>query len=320
VTNPVIRPAQLDDAALAADLMTAAYPPEPVDPILTRHRWEHPHDGWLYGRFIAVMEGTPVALLTWAHGRWDQMPEGHCDHEVSLDRSRLNPELMAWLVEWIASRAVGEGARILWSYTAEDESIYRAVLERLGYEQDRADKVWELDLRLHGDRLIAEAGTAKDKAEKTGVVLTTLASWSETDKMRKLHELAELTRQDIPHTIPILPQSLENFLERMSAPDVRLDRLWIALDGDRLVAWSYLRFPPVRGAVWTAYTCSHPDYRGRGLARAIKLQSVAQAAELGIPAIRTANDTENSPMLHINEALGYTLRPGFIGHRKRVQT
>jgi GNAT superfamily N-acetyltransferase len=106
----------------------------------------------------------------------------------------------------------------------------------------------------------------------------------------------------------------------MSTPDVHFDRLWIGVDGDRLVAWSYLRFPPVRGAVWTGYTCCHPDYRGRGLARAVKLQSVAQAAGLGVPAIRTANDTENAPMLHINQALGYTSRPGFIGHRKRVHT
>jgi RimJ/RimL family protein N-acetyltransferase len=315
-----MRPAVLDDAALAADLMTAAYPPEPVDPILTRYRWKHPHDGWLYGRYIAEVDGTPIALVIWSHGRWDLMPEGHCDHEVYLELSRLDPDLMAWLVEWVAARAVEEGARILLAYTAEDESIYRAVLERLGYEPDRADRVWELDLRLHGERLIAEARAAREKVESTGVALTTLASWPDAAKMRKLHELAELTRQDIPHTIPILPQSFENFVERMSTPDVHMDRLWIGVDEDRLVAWSYLRFPPVRGAVWTGYTCCHPDYRGRGLARAVKLQSVAQAARLGVPAIRAANDTENAPMLHINEALGYTSRPGFIGHRKRVQT
>jgi GNAT superfamily N-acetyltransferase len=72
--------------------------------------------------------------------------------------------------------------------------------------------------------------------------------------------------------------------------------------------------------VWTGYTCSHPDYRGRGIAWAVKLQSLAQAIELGIPFVRTANDSENAPMLHINETLGYYSRPGFNSFEKRVST
>jgi len=57
---------------------------------------------------------------------------------------------------------------------------------------------------------------------------------------------------------------------------------------------------------------------GRGIARAVKLQSLAQAIELGIPFVRTDNDSENAPMLHINEALGYHSRPGFASFVKRV--
>ena len=82
---------------------------------------------------------------------------------------------------------------------------------------------------------------------------------------------------------------------------------------------SFLKFPPVRGTIWTGYTCCHPDYRGRGIAQAVKLQSLAQAAELGVPLVCTDNDSENAPMLHINERLGYVRRPGFVEHHKRVE-
>jgi GNAT superfamily N-acetyltransferase len=68
------------------------------------------------------------------------------------------------------------------------------------------------------------------------------------------------------------------------------------------------------------HTCTHPDYRGRGLARAVKLQTLAQAVELGIPAVLTDNDSENAPMLHINEVLGYDERRGFISFVKRVRS
>lgn len=80
------------------------------------------------------------------------------------------------------------------------------------------------------------------------------------------------------------------------------------------------RFPPVRGRVWTGYTCCHPDHRGRGLARAVKLQSLAQAIDLGVPAVFTDNDSQNAPILHINEELGYAPRAGLISLLKRVES
>ena len=50
------RPAELKDAELAADLMTASYPPMPQDPVMTRLRWEHSRRGFAYGRFIADLD------------------------------------------------------------------------------------------------------------------------------------------------------------------------------------------------------------------------------------------------------------------------
>jgi RimJ/RimL family protein N-acetyltransferase len=113
-------------------------------------------------------------------------------------------------------------------------------------------------------------------------------------------------------------QTFEDFMVRVESPSTSADRLWIALDVSTPVAMSYLSYPPVRGPVWTAYTCCHPGYRGRGIARAVKLQSLAQAVELGIPEVRTDNDSENKPMLHINEALGYELMPGYVSFLKRL--
>jgi len=314
------RDATLDDAELASEIMTASYPALAQDPVVTRYRWEQPRHGYETGRFIAELEGHPIAFLAWMHGPWAELPERHCEIEVWLDRSMLGRHLLEPMWAWVEARAVAEGSRVLIAYAGEDEPEMLEALATLGHGRDRIDRVWELDLAVHGKRLVEEGLQARERMRAESVELATLAAWKDPAAVRKLFELNRTTVQDVPHTVPILDEPLEDFERRVSAPDRRSDRLWVALIGDQPVSMSYLKFPPVRGSVFTGYTCSDPEYRGRGIARAVKLQTLAQAVELGVPVVYTDNDSENAPMLHINETLGYRLRPGFVQHLKRVTT
>jgi RimJ/RimL family protein N-acetyltransferase len=319
VIEPVLRPATIDDAALAADLMTASYPAYAQDPVVTRYRWARTRRGWSLGRFIAEVEGEPVAYVDWLHGPPEQDPRRHCAVSVYLDMARVDVELLTYLWRWITGQAEMTGSRILEGYAGEDEPEMLEAMARIGFERDREERVWELDLGQHGHRLAAEAREARARASANGIELLTLARWADPAALAKMHALDDATREDIPTRFPILPETLDDFVFRASAPDRPHDRWWVALDGDRPVAMSYLRFPPVRGSVWTGYTCSDPGYRGRGIARAVKLPTLAQAVELGVPFVYTDNDSENAPMLHINEKLGYRRRPGLVGHIKRVE-
>lgn len=310
------RPATADDAALAADLMTAAYPALAQDPVVTRYRWERPREGWVLARFIAERDGRPIAYLASA-----RTPDGEqCEIEVWLEMASLDRDVLMAMWTWIGDEAVAGGARLLIAYCGEDEAEMLAALASLGYHSERTERVWELDLGRDGARLEAEAVEAKRDADGQGIALTTLDAWRDPEALRKLHELDDITRRDIPTTVPIPAETYEDFVRRTDAPDRLAARTWVALDGDEPVGLSYLKFPPLRGNVWTGYTCTHPAYRGRGLARAVKLQSLAQAARLGVTRVMTGNDAENAPMLHINERLGYVRRPGFVQHHKRVDT
>ncbi|HKC18836.1 MAG TPA: GNAT family N-acetyltransferase [Candidatus Dormibacteraeota bacterium] len=313
------RAATLDDAELASDIMTAAYPPLPQDPVITRFRWQNPRQDYSVGRFLADIDGRPAAYLGWYHGPWEKVPGRHCEVEVWLDKSHLDPQRLVELWSWIGEQARRQSSHLLLAYCGEDEPEMLAALSSLGYGRERLEKVWELDLQRHGRTLVEDAAAARTKMSDAGVRLSTVADWNDPDKIRKLFELNERTVQDVPHSLPIMSEALSDFVNRLGAPDRRLDRWWIAVEGDQVVAMSFLKFPPVRGTVWTGYTCTHPDYRGRGIARAVKLQSLAQACELGVTTVCTDNDSENAPMLHINERLGYARRPGFVEHHKRVE-
>jgi GNAT superfamily N-acetyltransferase len=60
-----------------------------------------------------------------------------------------------------------------------------------------------------------------------------------------------------------------------------------------------------RGHVSTDFTCVARSHRGRGIARALKMETIVQAIDLGVDRVRTDNDFRNAPILHLNEDLGY---------------
>jgi GNAT superfamily N-acetyltransferase len=53
------------------------------------------------------------------------------------------------------------------------------------------------------------------------------------------------------------------------------------------------------------FTGTLPEYRGRGLALAVKLASLRWAAARGVTRVFTSNDETNAPMLAVNRRLGY---------------
>jgi RimJ/RimL family protein N-acetyltransferase len=318
VSAVTYRAATLEDATAASDVMASASPLFVLDAVMTRFRWENPRLGYAYTRFLAYRDGHAIAFLGTVHAPWEKLPDRHCEIEVWLDRSLHSRGLVDELYTWIEREAIDQGARLLLTYCGQDEPEILAALEGRGYTRERTEKLWELDLRTHGAALIEQAAEARARMEREGIRLLTVADWHDPAALPKLFELNERTVQDVPHSLPIVREQFDDFEKRVHAPDRSLDRWWIGVDGDRPVAMSFLKFPPVRGTVWTGYTCTDRQYRGRGIARAVKLQTLAQAAELGVPLVRTDNDSENAPMLHINEKLGYVRRPGFVEHHKRV--
>jgi RimJ/RimL family protein N-acetyltransferase len=319
VSKVSYKPATLDDAELASDVMTSAYPSLPQDPVITRYRWENPRLGYEYTRFLAYRGGRAIAFIGTVHAPWTKLADRHSEVEVWLDKAEHTGEMLESMYRWVEAAAVAGGAKLLLSYCGEDEPDVLAVHEALGYERARTEKVWQLDLSSRGSTLLKEASDARARMDSQRIRMLTVDAWDDPRATRKLFDLNERTVQDVPHTLPIVPEQYEDFQSRLRAPDRRLDRWWVALDDDRPVAMSFLKFPPVRGPIWTGFTCTDPEYRGRGIARAVKLQSLAQAVELGVRTVSTDNDSENAPMLHINETLGYVRRPGFVEHHKRVE-
>jgi GNAT superfamily N-acetyltransferase len=90
-----------------------------------------------------------------------------------------------------------------------------------------------------------------------------------------------------------------------------LHTFWLAMEGDTPAGVARLRIN-VPGLAWNGYTGVDPAYRGRGIARALKLRTILWAQENGIERIFTGNDMTNHRMLSINISLGYEALPADI--------
>jgi hypothetical protein len=308
----VFRPATLDDAAFAADYKTALYPDDPEDPLLTRHAWTSEDPEWVVERYIVLWNERPIGMAIQRHAPWSKMPErfGRVDGDVLPDL-REETRLSA-IYDVVEERSRAEGTRTFVSWAPETDRLKLAFLGARGFREDRRERFWELDLAANRHRLIAMTEASRAKMRAAGVRIRTLAEESDPEKYRKLWRMSEEAEQDVPTTVPHVPAPFETFMKWMDSPGLSEDRIWIGRVGDDIVGVSMLSYPPVRGVVQTDWTATARSVRGRGVARALKCETVAQAIALGVDRVRTDNDGQNAPILHINETMGYVRRPDWI--------
>ena len=314
------RPAILEDAKFASDVATASRPDEPEDPASWRHWWATDDPTWTNERFIVLRDGTPIGFVRHNHAPWDQMAKRYGRLGFELMPSERTDAQLATVFDMIEERAQASGTRIFTSYAREDDDWLIRWFEARGYREERRSKAWELDLVARRPELERMATESRRKMRDAGIAIHTIDQDPDPEKLHKIHEMSEEAASDVPTTIPHVRQSFEVFARWFDAPTVRLDRMWIARAGDDIVGISVLSYPPTRGNVWTDWTGTARSVRGRGVARALKLETVMQAIALGVKRVRTENDGENAPILHLNEQMGYVRIPGWIQFLKSAAT
>ena len=314
------RDATLEDTRIVADLETAIVPDDPRDPEMLAFWWTKHTAGEVSRRWICVEGGAAVAFVNGSHSTWEKGTPRYAHSRARLHPDHWNEESYVETLERAEGWLREQGAEVTVSRVREDLTRELAVLDRLGFREVRRDRQWRLDLVRGRDRLLAAAETTRGEMRRQNVRLLTYDQDADADKARKLYELDLETTADVPKTVPWPVPTFEEWSTMtFDHPGHRADRMWIAREGDAIVGLSFIGYPPTRGNPWTSYTCTARRVRGRGIARALKYETVAQAIELGIDRIGTANDSANAPILHLNEEMGYEPAPSVIELHRKLQ-
>ena len=305
-----LRPASLDDAAFASDVATAVHPDDPEDPKLWWNWWHADDKMFVTERFVALRDGHGAGYAMRRHAPDDseRFERLHADLLPDL----RTPSRLDALFALLEGRAGADGPLRVTTWSEERDALLTDVLAARGYREERRQRFWELDLRKHRDRLARMAEESRERMRAQAIRILTVADDDDPEKWRKLWRMSVEAERDIPRSTPFVETPFEAFMEWMRSPGSREDRMWIARAGEDVVGISMLSYPPVRGIVATAWTATARSVRGKGVARALKCETVMQAMALGVPRVRTDNDFQNAPILHLNESMGYERLPGMV--------
>lgn len=175
-------------------------------------------------------------------------------------------------------------------------------------------RTWELRLDTPAVD-VAPLRRYVERAGESGIRLTTLAELRDADPgwLPKLHALHFTLNRDVP--LPDAPNITLEWFERfaLTCPEA----FFVALDGDRYIGESVMH-PDGRqpGLLNQHLTGVLRDYRGRGVAMALKALTIAYAQTHGYTQISTWVESTNASMLAINERLGFTRHSGMVVYRQ----
>jgi GNAT superfamily N-acetyltransferase len=297
-----LRPLNLatDAPRLAALIATAQ--PEPVTPESLHEQEQHFPVGRNRRRCVALDHHRGiVGYVETAHYPW--LPTQHFWLWIVVDPAAQRQGIGTQLYQDGLAFAQAQDATRLYSQVRDSCPICLRFAQQCGFTIAR--HLWEstLDL-LHFDTR-PFAGVVGAVAA-TGIRFFTLADVDTTLQVQqRLYDLNQRTGLDNPSSVAAWP-SFEEFCTLLfGAPWYRPDGQIIAADGDQWVGMASVGYIAEANAMDNMFTGVERAYRGRKIGLALKLLAIGCARKYGATAMRTSNDSENAPMLAINQKLGY---------------
>ncbi|MCP4417808.1 MAG: GNAT family N-acetyltransferase [Chloroflexi bacterium] len=158
------------------------------------------------------------------------------------------------------------------------------------------------------------------KMKAQGIYFITLPQLQaqNTNWLTDLHELDWQLSQDEPQPHPPQKMSQEQYRKIfVDGPNAIPEGWIIAVANGRLIGNSSLEKYSNPGVLGTGFTGVIRDYRRRGLATALKVQTIEYARAQDYRIIRTGNE-ENNPMLTLNKKLGFAELTASLAFEKRL--
>ena len=266
-------------------------------------------------------DGQPVGTAEIGPGTFPY-PDGALNGSVGVGRSDRRKGMGTALLAVIEAEAARRKAPRIMSGTS---AAFEGALE---WAQRRGSRELGRRIESYVDVKAFDGGPLQevlDRVEASGIRLATVTELlrgkdaDATERFwRSLWEAEAPMWEDVPWASPRPHWPYERF-KQLAVDSGKLlpDATIVALDGDTVAAFTTTgKAGTARGYTWM--TGTGRDYRGRGLATALKLKMLAAAKVAGLRAMLTTNDEPNKAMRGINAKLGYVMLPAHVELEKKL--
>jgi len=200
-----------------------------------------------------------------------------------------------------------------WVQVKEDLPQQIGFFERRGFKETM--RVWESRLPVSSVKS-AQFKEYLGRVASRGITISTLAEERsiDPDSTKKLHEIVQVIAEDIPQPAPYTRVSYDQWEAfELKNPSLLPDGYFIARDGDRYVGLSVVwKSDTEPKSLHQGNTGVIRDYRGKGIAVALKLRVIEYARRHGYEKVKTWNASNNAAMLAVNTKLGFKRQVGWI--------
>ncbi|MGW1895605.1 GNAT family N-acetyltransferase [Streptomyces sp. NPDC002004] len=297
-----LRPENRADTEGFARVRHAALPFMLFTPESVAYDVAHVHPDAHFQPLLAEQDGEIIGTAQ-VHLAHDSAEPGQGIVNVYVHPDRLGRGAGTLLVRTAEERLTALGATKLLSWVL-DRPENRAFAEKRGYRASRSAHFLRLDL-VHGTLPPLQEPPA-------GVELRTGADFA--DDPRPLFDLDAETMADEPSDVPFEFTDYEAWLqETWHHPLLSHELTTVAVVDGRPAAFTLARTDG--GTRYgTAMTGTGRAFRGRGLAKLAKNDSLHRARAAGCTEAFTGNDEGNGPMLAINKWFGYEVCATEVRH------
>ena len=261
-------------------------------------------------RFTTLaLDGNGQAIGYWDVEREAWMQSGRFFLKVIVAPEFRNQKLGAQMYADALRIAREHGAVELESNIREDDVVSNRFVEKRGFKVEYHSFESTLDLSGFDETKYDEL-LARIHAEGFRFFSLAEAGVTEENK-RKLYEINRTSFLESSGSDGTFSDFDAFSKDVFDASWFRADTQILASLSDRWVGLAAIAIYKTDNYAYNAFTGVLREFRGRGLAQALKLQTIALAKKEGMSYIRTNNDSNNVPMLHINRKLGYQPEPGY---------
>ena len=270
--------------------------------------WWMPREGEIRVTMLARDEdGTAVGY--WDINREAYMKPGYFRMKVVVAPESRGHRLGTQMYQDALRVAREHGATHLEGYIRETDELSLNFAKRRGFTVEHHAFESTLDLTQfdehHFDDLMR-------RVHQEGFHFFSLAEAGVTEENKhRLYEVNRASGLDNPGNDRTFPDYYAFSKNVFEASWFRADTQILAAHAEQWVGLSAIGIYPDDNHAYNAFTGVLREYRGHGLAQALKLQTILLAKREGVRFIRTDNDSNNAPMLAVNRKLGYKPEPGF---------